>query len=46
MSVGIDTVLAHTTVLEEKGWLEREGWPPRYKPAIRPDQMTVMMDAS
>ena len=43
MNVGVVTVLAHTVVLEDQGWLVREGWPPRYKPAIRADQMRVMM---
>jgi Mn-dependent DtxR family transcriptional regulator len=46
MNVGVVTVLAHTTVLGDQGWLEREGWPPKYKPAIPDKILPLMMDAS
>ena len=47
MNVTIVTVWNHLAQLREAGWLVRvPAHPPRYKPALRADQMRLMMDAS
>jgi DNA-binding IclR family transcriptional regulator len=43
MGVCEATVWNHLTVLRDQGWLIDDGYPRRWRPAVRADQMAVFM---